>query len=447
MSVVALTADVQTSTVETANLDQANVTIRNLSDEQKQTNHNHLIEFQRLHLMCRQILEKCNDVFAAKKKRQKKKKTYEKYIDKIKSIEETIPSSTTFYSKDTIKDITTVFDVFGFITLTRQEEDDIKEEFHGFITKFNEANFEWTILSEKLKESLRKANEQKQAVTAEIEKRRTNAKDALATKKEEIKTELKNKFGGFYFHGNGGKPMHAIICNQYADRLNTSLTSSALNIDLTPLDQTTQAYGYDASYHNMHQLITHGRYNSRQADAITLRWQNNHTTIGAPNRPLHLPITVRVLGPSPHSIPTICYVAQWVRKSALYCMIETRVVASIVTALQELHAIKDDVADPLPLSLHGISCKYESNGGKLSMSSWVTLENVLNAYHHMVTNVLSGQATSAPSTLGCSLARLMLATSILHSMDMDGGTRFRDKRGRDAAFFECRQALRSVLLA
>jgi hypothetical protein len=190
---------------------------------------------------------------------------------------------------------------------------------------------------------------------------------------------IADKFSGFYFHGNGGKPLHAIVCNKYYTTLSNWLKAQPTVIDLNTTRDNTDAY--ENARFIMHQLITRGRFNSLQSDSIYTKWQNTESTTGTAHIPLHLPITVRVVGPSPNSAPTLCAVGRYVCKSAIYCIVESKVISAIITGLIELCSVEESIINVVPTSLYGV---IKLDPTKAKFKEWTTLETVLTAYYDLL---------------------------------------------------------------
>jgi len=249
--------------------------------------------------------------------------------------------------------------------------------------------------------------------------------------------ELENQFCGWYYHGLSGGVRHAVTAGAYSERL-TKLIAADDSIVRVGTNFNPVAH--------MYSIISDGRFNSAQGMELNKR----RGVVSERVIPLLIPFTVRVVGPTPVSRPVECIVAGVAVITAMYQIIENKVVSRLHRLLQE-HFEEEEL-----LKKNGDQLYKKDTAGhrkhtfvslvkSSEMTTLSTLAKFLEVYENALNDPLATDDKANATRLAIALGSVMLMASIQHNADIDAGDRFRDKRGRQASLDEYEAALKNVL--
>ena len=226
-------------------------------------------------------------------------------------------------------------------------------------------------------------------------------------------TIVKSFIGWHETDDNGSfKTKGAVACNALKDQILKSFTHT------TPIN-FYDANMYDERVRLFYQTLYKG--------------QTSSTQMGPDRRMAFFkPAVVWITGPSTQSKPTLCKLDNYIIPLPLYDVIKHKATVEVNKAYTTFVATNRFVSNDLDSS----TFKIENSVAEL----------FLKFNKESITDVVD-EITKIQKKLPVAVACLLHAMAVQHMCDIDAGVKFRDKRGRQAAFDELQSAVNTLLYA
>lgn len=239
-------------------------------------------------------------------------------------------------------------------------------------------------------------------------------------------TIVKSFIGWHETDDNGSfKTKGAVACNALKDQILKSFTHT------TPIN-FYDADMYDERVRLFYQTLYKG--------------QTSSTQIGPDRRMAFFkPAVVWITGPSTQSKPTLCKLDNYIIPLPLYDVIKHKATVEVNKAYTTFVATNRFVSNDLDSS----TFKIENSVAELFLK--FNKESITDVVDDLILNFPSNddlkKLLKSKKKLPVAVACLLHAMAVQHMCDIDAGVKFRDKRGRQAAFDELQSAVNTLLYA
>lgn len=155
------------------------------------------------------------------------------------------------------------------------------------------------------------------------------------------------------------------------------------------------------------------------------------------------PAVVWITGPSTQSKPTLCKLDNYIVELPLYNVIKHKATVEVNKAYTTFVATNKFVSDDSDSS----TFKIKNSIAELFLKH--KKESITDVVEELILNFPTDleEALKTKSKLPVAVACLLHAMAVQHMCDIDAGLKFRDKRGRQAAFDELQSAVNTLLYA